>query len=80
MAIYEAIDNIRTLYTKAGSIAAGKDKLRQRNDLLRQLRNALEEVKKKTGSWAGFYFSSSTYLHTYILTLKTIVREKIIYL
>lgn len=53
--IYEAIDNIRALYTKAGSIAAGKDKLRQRNDLLRQLRDALEEVKKKANIDSPIY-------------------------
>lgn len=53
--VYSAIDNIRALYTKAGSIEAGKDKLRQRNSLLRQLKDALEDVKKKANIDSPIY-------------------------
>lgn len=53
--VYSAIDNIRALYTKAGSIEAGKDKLRQRNNLLRQLKDALEDVKKKANIDSPIY-------------------------
>ena len=74
--IYENIDGIRKLQTKEGAIAAGKDRLNQRNHLLRQLHDAMVLVKEKAGLESPIYEADLQQIEKMIHSLDTTGKAK----